>query len=232
MQPHGLHTVRNMPNVRTRDTTVEFFSKSIHARCTGASVKMALMDDIDFEDDPVPNTPLHSLTNSDIVRRSPVGEDDSRFSGLNLLASVARTPGSRTFHFILLLITVTGTRRLVRAGTQMNTRSPGLFRSPSVLRRRQREPEIPSWSKNQKLHFSEFATHVCVEYDVPTAEKDDIIAKSQVKKMRSISFDQWSAHRLSALHARIVDHTLREIGSRSSSSFRYLRTDMAKVSPV
>lgn len=94
----------------------------------------------------------------------------------------------------MLLITIAATRS--RLGPQLNTRSPSLH-SPSVLHRRQREPELQSWSKNQKLRFAEFAEQVCVEYDVPTAEKDDIVTKSQVS---ASEFNFQAASKLPALH--------------------------------
>ena len=63
---------------------------------------------------------------------------------------------------------------------QLYPRSPGFSSPPpSVLRRRQREPDAIAWSRNQKLRFSEFATAVCAEYDVPEAEKGDVVEKSQ-----------------------------------------------------
>jgi hypothetical protein len=158
---------------------------------------MGLMDDIEIEEqrDNQQDRERQSTASSNVVLGSG-GVEESRSgssSGLDLLAMVS-TPSTlsvvstahnveMTFAFAAQPRTRTNLTRM-----QLHARSPSFASPPSVLRRRQREPDMHAWSRNQKLRLSEFASSVCAEYDVPEAEKQDVVEKSQASIFSPICF--------------------------------------------
>jgi hypothetical protein len=150
---------------------------------------MGLMDDIEIEEQQDSRQDqCQSTASSSLVAAPGDVEEGGPSSGLDLLAMVS-TPSTLSVVFtahnaqcrhVIFASAAQSRTRSSLTWMHLHPRSPGFASPPpSVLQRRQREPDTIVWSRNQKTRFSEFATAVCAEYDVPEAEKGDVVEKSQ-----------------------------------------------------
>lgn len=110
------------------------------------------------------------------------------------------TPGVMTGMHVLAATAASSARGIPSSPLGHIPSSPSLFSTsgtPSVLGRRERDLRADVWSPREKVRISEFARSTCVELGVPSSDRDEIVAYSQVSTCllhfinHSCMYDSW-----------------------------------------